>query len=122
LHQNQLRKPNNMTFAQEIKGDNLILHITGDLIGEDNGTQLVSAVNDAMTHKVLTCIIDISDLRYINSSGIGVLITILTKFRNKGGEVYLMNPSESVKKLLVITKLNAIFQVIKSEAEAVSKK
>jgi anti-sigma B factor antagonist len=111
-----------MTFAQEIKGDNLILHITGDLIGEDNGTQLVSAVNDAMTHQVLTCIIDISDLRYINSSGIGVLITILTKFRNKGGEVYLMNPSESVKKLLVITKLNAIFQVIKSEAEVVSKK
>jgi anti-sigma B factor antagonist len=111
-----------MTFAQEIKGDNLILHITGDLIGEDNGTQLVSAVNDAMTHKVLTCIIDISDLRYINSSGIGVLITILTKFRNKGGEVYLMNPSESVKKLLVITKLNAIFHVIKSEAEVVSKK
>jgi anti-sigma B factor antagonist len=122
LHQNQLRKPNNMTFAQEIKGENLILHITGDLIGEDNGTQLVSAVNDAMTHKVLTCIIDISDLRYINSSGIGVLITILTKFRNKGGEVYLMNPSESVKKLLVITKLNAIFHVIKSADEITTKR
>jgi anti-sigma B factor antagonist len=111
-----------MNFAQEIKGNTLILRISGDLIGEDNGTQLVSAVNDAMTHKVLTCIIDISELRYINSSGIGVLITILTKFRNKGGEVYLMNPSESVKKLLVITKLNAIFQVIKSEAEAIPKK
>jgi anti-sigma B factor antagonist len=111
-----------MNFAQEIKGNNLILHISGDLIGEDSGTQLVSAVNDAMGHKVFTCIIDISNLRYINSSGIGVLITILTKFRNKGGEVYLMNPSESVKKLLVITKLNAIFQIIKSEDEAISKK
>jgi anti-sigma B factor antagonist len=111
-----------MNFAQEIKGTTLILRIAGDLIGEDNGTRLVGAVNDAMSHKVLTCIIDISELRYINSSGIGVLITILTKFRNKGGEVYLMNPSESVKKLLVITKLNAIFQVIKSEAEAAPKK
>jgi anti-sigma B factor antagonist len=49
--------------------------------------------------QVLTCIIDISKLRYINSSGIGVLITILTKFRNKGGEVYLMKPSENVQKL-----------------------
>jgi len=47
-----------------------------------------------------------------------VLITILTKFRNKGGEVYLMKPSESVKKLLVITKLNAIFHVVQSEEEA----
>jgi anti-sigma B factor antagonist len=103
-----------MNFAQEIKNNSLILRISGDLIGEDSGTKLVGVVNEVVGHQVLTCIIDISDLRYINSSGIGVLITILTKFRNKGGEVYLMNPSESVKKLLVITKLNAIFQIIKS--------
>jgi anti-sigma B factor antagonist len=111
-----------MNFAQEIKGNILILRISGDLIGEDNGTQLISAVNDSLSHQVAVCIIDISELRYINSSGIGVLITILTKFRNKGGEVYLMNPSESVKKLLVITKLNAIFQIIKSEDEVNQKK
>lgn len=110
-----------MNLAQEIKGNSLILRISGDLIGEDNGTQLISAVNDAVSHKVSTCIIDISDLRYINSSGIGLLITILTKFRNKGGEVYLMNPSESVNKLLVITKLNAIFQIIMSEEEVTKK-
>ena len=111
-----------MNFAQEIKGKVLKLHISGDLIGEDNGTQLVGAVNEAVSHEVLTCIIDISGLRYINSSGIGFLITILTKFRNKGGEVYLMNPSESAKKLLVITKLNSIFQIIRSEEEAIEKK
>ena len=113
-----------MNFAQEIRSNTLILRITGDLIGEDSGTRLIEAVSEALTHKVPTCVIDISELRYINSSGIGVLITILTKFRNKGGEVYLMKPSESVKKLLVITKLNAIFQVIQSENEviAVSKK
>jgi len=110
-----------MNFAQEIKSNTLILRITGDLIGEDNGTRLVEAVNEAVSHQVLTCIIDISGLRYINSSGIGVLITILTKFRNKGGEVYLMKPSESVKKLLAITKLNAIFQIIQSEAEVTRK-
>jgi anti-sigma B factor antagonist len=47
-----------------------------------------------------------------------MLITILTKFRNKGGEVFLLKPSENVQKLLVITKLNAIFQIVKSEEEA----
>ncbi|HNP96330.1 MAG TPA: STAS domain-containing protein [Cyclobacteriaceae bacterium] len=109
-----------MNFRQEIKTNLLILRIEGDLIGEDNGTQLIEAVNEAVSHKVVTCVVDISELRYINSSGIGVLITILTKFRNKGGEVYLMNPSESVKKLLAITKLNAIFQVVASEDEAIS--
>lgn len=106
-----------MNFAQELKGNSLVLRISGDLIGEDNGMQLITVVNEAVTHQVKTCIIDISGLRYINSSGIGVLITILTKFRNKGGEVYLMNPSENVTKLLIITKLNSIFQIIKSEDE-----
>ncbi len=109
-----------MNFAQEIRSNALILRISGDLIGEDSGTRLLDAVNEAVSHKVPACIIDISDLRYINSSGIGVLITILTKFRNKGGDVYLMKPSENVKKLLVITKLNAIFQVVQSEDEAIA--
>ncbi|MGC1240040.1 MAG: STAS domain-containing protein [Chryseosolibacter sp.] len=106
-----------MIFEQEIKGNTLILRLSGDLIGEDNGANILDKVNNAIQDQVRICIIDISQLRYINSSGIGVLITILTKFRNKGGEVYLMKPSETVQKLLVITKLNAIFQVIKNEDE-----
>jgi anti-sigma B factor antagonist len=106
-----------MKFEQLIKNNVFIIKLSGDLIGEHSGTNLLDAVNNAIQEKVITCIIDISDLRYINSSGIGVLITILTKFRNKGGEVYLMNPSENVKKLLVITKLNAIFHIVQSEEE-----
>jgi anti-sigma B factor antagonist len=108
-----------MTVEQELKKEVLIIRISGDLIGEDNGAGLLEIVNNAIQKQVLTCIIDISKLRYINSSGIGVLITILTKFRNKGGEVYLMKPSENVQKLLVITKLNAIFQIVQDEADIV---
>ncbi|HEY9044575.1 MAG TPA: STAS domain-containing protein [Ohtaekwangia sp.] len=108
-----------MNFTHEIKKERLLISLSGDLIGEDNGTSILEVATSAIQEKVLACVIDISNLRYINSSGIGVLITILTKFRNKGGEVYLMRPSESVQKLLVITKLNAIFQIIQSEAEVI---
>ncbi len=106
-----------MIFEQEIKDNILVLRLSGDLIGEDNGANILDKVNTAIQDNVRLCIVDISKLRYINSSGIGVLITILTKFRNKGGEVYLMKPSETVQKLLVITKLNAIFHVIQTEDE-----
>lgn len=108
-----------MKFSSEIKNDILILHLEGDLIGENDGANVLQVASSAVQQNIKSCIVDISALRYINSSGIGVLITILTKFRNKGGEVYLLNPSESVKKLLVITKLNAIFHVIKSEDEVI---
>lgn len=106
-----------MEFKHEIKDNLLILRLLGDLIGENNGAAIIEVVKEAIQQQVSTCIVDISGLRYINSSGIGVLITILTKFRNKGGEVYLMKPSDSVQKLLVITKLNAIFQIVQSEEE-----
>ena len=106
-----------MTYKHAIKNDLLTITLDGDLIGEDNGTNLLEVVANALQQNVKLCLIDISGLRYINSSGIGVLITILTKFRNKGGEVYLMKPSENVQKLLVITKLNAIFQIVQTEDE-----
>lgn len=106
-----------MTFNHEIKDQALIIRLSGDLIGEDNGSGIVEVATAAIRQSVLVAIVDISGLRYINSSGIGVLITLLTKFRNKGGEVYLLKPSESVQKLLVITKLNSIFQIVQSEDE-----
>jgi anti-sigma B factor antagonist len=108
-----------MKHTSEVKNAILIIRLSGDLIGENDGTGVMTVVTDALQHNIKNCIIDIAGLRYINSSGIGVLITILTKFRNRGGEVYLLNPSESVKKLLVITKLNAIFQIIQSEEEVI---
>lgn len=110
-----------MNYTSEIDNSIFMLNMSGDLIGEDNGFALLELVNDAISQNNIKCVIDISELRYINSSGIGVLITVLTKFRNKGGEVYLVNPSESVKKLLIITKLNAIFNVAQSKVEAVNK-
>jgi anti-sigma B factor antagonist len=108
-----------MTYTKEIKNDKLILRLSGDLIGEQNSNEILPVVTEAIQQNVLNCLIDISNVRYINSSGIGILITVLTKFRNKGGEVYLMKPSETVQKLLVITKLNAIFQIVQTENEIV---
>jgi anti-sigma B factor antagonist len=90
------------------------LFIQGDLIGDAIGPKLVEIVSDAIMDGARTFVIDLSEVRYISSSGIGLLITMLTKMRNVGGEVYLTEPSEHVKKLLIITKLNNIFTVFDS--------
>ena len=101
-----------MEYSHEIVNNVLVLRLQGDLIGENHGPELVSIINDTINDNIVFCAIDIEQVRYINSSGIGVLITILTKFRNKDGEVVLIKPSESVEKLLVITKLNSIFTIV----------
>ena len=107
-----------MTYSHEVDGQNMTLTIHGDLIGETKGIELVELINNVLNGGAKYALVDIGDVRYINSSGIGVLITILTKFRNKGGEMYLIKPSEHVKKLLIITKLQAIFNIVDSKAEA----
>ncbi len=90
------------------------LSMQGDLIGDQLGPQLVEVVSDAIEGGAKTFVVDLSEVRYISSSGIGLLITMLTKMRNAGGEMYLTAPSEHVKKLLIITKLNNIFTVFDS--------
>lgn len=101
-----------MEYSHEIINNVLVLKLSGDLIGENHGPELISIINDTINDDIIFCAIDIQNIRYINSSGIGVLITILTKFRNRGGEVVLIKPSDSVQKLLIITKLNSIFYIV----------
>lgn len=100
------------TTQKDQKAD--YLFIQGDLIGDEVGPKLVEVVSDAIQDGAKIFVIDLSEVRYISSSGIGLLITMLTKMRNSGGEVYLTAPSDHVKKLLIITKLNNIFTVFDS--------
>lgn len=110
-----------LTYRLEKEKKAYFLFVKGDLIGDEVGPQLVEFVSDAVNDKIKNFVIDLSEIRYISSSGIGLLITMLTKMRNVGGEVYLTSPSEHVKKLLIITKLNNIFTVFESIEEAKSK-
>ncbi len=108
-------------FNTEVKDNILHLVLKGDLTGEGNGPQILGQVSDISQKGIKNIIINLGEVRYINSSGVGVLITILTKFRNAGGEVYLVNPSEHVQKLLIITKLKAIFSIEDTIETAIEK-
>lgn len=108
-----------MDFTSKDQDDIFILSLNGNLIGEEAGSGILEAANEAIIRGKILCLIDIEHVKYINSSGIGVLITLLTKFRNKEGELVILKPSEHVNKLLIITKLTAIFKIADSFEEAV---
>jgi anti-sigma B factor antagonist len=107
-----------MNFTHEIKNGALVIRVAGDLLGLGDEAQLIDLLASEDYEDILLCAVDISGVNYMNSSGLTVLIRLLTKFRNKNGEVVLIHPSEPVRKLLVITKLNAIFQIFDQEAQA----
>jgi anti-sigma B factor antagonist len=96
----------------------LFLTLTGDLIGSSDTDQLLHFVNEYLGETVTNCAVDLSGIRYINSTGIGVLVSLLTKFRSRGGEMVLINPADHPKKMLALTKLNNIFTVAADQAAA----
>lgn len=96
----------------------LFLTLTGDLIGSPDTQQLLDSVNEYLGEAVTNCAVDLSGIRYINSTGIGVLVSLLTKFRSRGGEMVLINPADHPKKMLALTKLNNIFTVAADVTDA----
>lgn len=108
-----------MNIETRTESDILFLTLEGDLLGEHHGTEIIQVVNDALSKDdVKSCAVNMAGIRYMNSSGIGVLITVMTKFKNRSGEVVLINPSDQIKKLLKITKLDTVFSVVASDDEA----
>ncbi|MDA1269522.1 MAG: STAS domain-containing protein [Bacteroidetes bacterium] len=109
-------------FSQRKEDQVHYLFIEGDLIGDEVGPRIAELVSDSAEEGIKTVVIDLEKVRYISSSGLGLLITLLTKMKNAGGELFLTAPSEHVKKLLLITKLNGIFKVFDSVNEVIISK
>ena len=107
-----------MTTTSSVQNGILYVRLTGDLIGSPDTDQLLQSVNNHLGESLNFCAVDLSEIRYINSTGIGVLVSLLTKFRSRGGEMVLINPADHPRKMLALTKLTNIFTVAADEAAA----
>ena len=65
-------------------------------------------------------VLNLAEVNYIDSSGLGELVSSYTAVKNAGGELKLLNLTSKVRDLLVITKLVTVFDVKDDEASAVS--
>jgi len=108
-----------MEFAFEKSGQVGVYNLSGNLIGEKDGIPLTDSFSTYLDQSVKQFVIDLKDLQHINSTGLGVLITLLTKARKIGGEVVLAEPSQFIRDLLVMTKLHTIFEIHDDRAAAI---
>ena len=65
-------------------------------------------------------LMNLANVSYMDNSGLGQLCLIYTIARNRGGDVKLLKPTERIKKLLNITKLDSVFECFDSEDEALA--
>lgn len=107
-----------MKYQTELKDNLLYVRLQGDLVAGIHTQQMIEEVDGIEGGKVLLCAVDLSNVRFMDSSGMGVLVSLLTKFRNRGGELVLIKPSDHIRKLLIVTKLNAIFTIAENDEYA----
>ncbi len=108
-----------MDFSIEQQGEVSVISLHGSLLADVQTKDVLHTVTTLIDEQKVKFVVDLKELKFINSSGLGMLLTCLTKARKVGGDVILANVPEQVSNLLVITKLNSIFQVKDSLAEAV---
>ncbi|RIJ33402.1 STAS domain-containing protein [Pontibacter oryzae] len=104
-----------MKYQTELKDNIVFIRLEGDLVAGTDTQQMIDSVDELQQGEVLLCAIDLSNVRFMDSGGMGVLVSLLTRFRNRGGELVLIKPSDHIRKLLIVTKLNAIFTIAEND-------
>ncbi len=112
-----------MPFAYTQSEENKItvFHLQGDIIDKAEATSFIEEIGRIMATGKNKFVLELSGVKYMNSSGLNILVNILTKARNAGGEVAVCNLSKKVSDLLVITKLDSIFHILPTVQEALKK-
>ena len=96
-----------------------IVDLSGRITLGEGSTMLRDIVRDLIAKGQKKILLNLGDVTYIDSSGIGELVSAFTTVRNGGGELKLLNLTKKVHDLLQITKLYTVFDIKDDEAAAI---
>ena len=97
-----------------------ILDLSGRIVLGEGSVQLRDAVKELTAKGQKHILLNLSDVNYIDSSGLGEMVSAYTSVKNAGGELKLLGLTKKVHDLLQITKLYTVFDIKDDEASAVS--
>lgn len=106
-----------LAIASDPKGV-LTISVDGQLIVA-NRQELKQAVLEALEGGESKFVVDFADTGYIDSSGLGVLVSVSKKIREAGGDLRLSGLNEDLRMLFELTKLDTLFRICETKAEAV---
>lgn len=109
-----------MALKEEMKGDVAVVTLKGNLMGGSETTEVHEKVKEITLTGVKKVVIDLSKVKWMNSTGLGALMGSMTTLRNAGGDLKLANVADKVQSLFMITKLITIFDTFDSVDAAVA--
>lgn len=109
-----------MKIKEKIEGDVAILIVSGNMMGGPETASLHEKVKSLMSDGIKKMVIDLSKVKWMNSSGLGVLMSCWGSLRKEGGNLKLANVSEKIDSLLMITQLVQFFETYETVDRALA--
>jgi anti-sigma B factor antagonist len=108
-----------MTTSTRVVGDVTVVDISGRIALGEESAGLRDIIMNLLSDGHPKILLNLAGVNYIDSSGLGTLVSGFTSVRKAGGELKLVNLTEKVDNLMQITKLYTVFDIADSEAAAV---
>jgi anti-sigma B factor antagonist len=96
-----------------------ILDVSGKLMGGPDADVFKETIRNLLDEGFKNVVVNMSQVPFINSTGLGILISAYTTLRKEDGVLKLANVTERIDSLLMITKLGTIFETYSSEEMAI---
>jgi anti-sigma B factor antagonist len=108
-----------MSFNVAERYNCVVIEFKGNIMGGPIAVELNSKLHELIDGGKKNIVVDLSKVKFMNSSGLGMLIGALTTMRNAGGDLRIANATDKIESLLIITKLITVFQHHRSVDDAV---
>ncbi len=107
-----------MTIEERLIGDVVVLDIQGDMARVRGDSSAKQRVRELLDRGHLSLLLNLSQVPYMNSWGVGELATSFVSARNRHGKLKVAASQSRVTKMLAISKLDTVIEVFDTEAEA----
>jgi anti-sigma B factor antagonist len=107
-----------MKIVERPVGDVVILDLHGKILIGEGDDALRDAVNRLVDSGKTKILLNLGDVPYVDSAGLGEIVRCYTTVSRKGGQLKLLNLTKKIKDLLAITKLLTVFETYDAEEEA----
>jgi len=107
-----------MKFTDTLQDDIVILDVSGKIMGGEETTMFHGKIHEYITMNKKNIVVDLKKVDWMNSVGLGMLISALTTVKNAGGRLVLSN-IDKIESILTITRLISVFEHYDTRDEAI---
>jgi anti-sigma B factor antagonist len=108
-----------MSFNTSERFGCVVIEFKGNVMGGPDAVSLNEKLHELIELDKTNIVVNLSKVKFMNSSGLGMLIGGLTTMRKAGGDLRIANATDKIESLLVVTKLITVFKHYKSVEAAV---